>query len=66
MTVLPAGQLSVSWGRGMDEAVIWDVRRQKRLLSQSFINHVTNYQNWSVRSSILSGFPEVERMIWLD
>ncbi|OAP61114.1 hypothetical protein AYL99_03315 [Fonsecaea erecta] len=66
MTALPAAALSVNWARGMDEAVIWGESNRRRLLSRDFMEHVTNYQNWSIGESILGAFPEVEGMIRLD
>ncbi|EXJ72232.1 uncharacterized protein A1O5_04736 [Cladophialophora psammophila CBS 110553] len=66
MTALPAAPLSVNWVRGIDTAVVWDDQRRRRRLSQEFVQHVTNYQNWSVGESILDTFPEVEGLIRLD
>ncbi|KIW97173.1 uncharacterized protein Z519_02565 [Cladophialophora bantiana CBS 173.52] len=66
MTALPAAPLSVNWVRGMDTAVVWDDQRRRRLLSREFVQHITNYQNWSVGESILDTFPEVEGLIRLD
>ncbi|KIW75946.1 hypothetical protein Z517_10691 [Fonsecaea pedrosoi CBS 271.37] len=66
MTALPAAPLSVNWDRGMDEAVRWDEHHRRRVLSQDFVDHVTNYQNWSIGESILGTFPEVKGLIRLD
>ena len=66
MTFLPAAQLSVNWTGGIEEAVVCDPQDKRRRLSGKFVNHVTNYQNWSIGSSILSTFPEVEGLIRLD
>ncbi|OQV05896.1 hypothetical protein CLAIMM_10552, partial [Cladophialophora immunda] len=66
MTALPAARLSVNWARSMDEAVVWDEQRRRRSLSKDFVEHVTNYQNWSIGESILSTFPEIKGLVRLD
>jgi hypothetical protein len=66
MTALPSAKLKVNWTRGMDEAVVWDEQHQRRRLSQDFVKHVTNYQNWSIEEGILAAFPEVKGMIRID
>ncbi|KIW70914.1 hypothetical protein PV04_03144 [Phialophora macrospora] len=66
MTALPSAKLKVNWTRGMDEAVVWDGQHQRRRLSQDFVKHVTNYQNWSIEESILTAFPEVKGLIRID
>ncbi|KIX98231.1 uncharacterized protein Z520_06311 [Fonsecaea multimorphosa CBS 102226] len=66
MTALPAAPLSVNWVRGMDEAVEWDEPGRRRLLSKDFVEHVTNYHNWSIGENILDTIPEVQGLIRLD
>ena len=66
LTALPLGRLKVNWTRSMDEAVVWDKQHQRRRLSRAFIDHVTNFQNWSIDESVLTTFPEVRGMIRTD
>ncbi|KAK5188955.1 hypothetical protein LTR92_011047 [Exophiala xenobiotica] len=54
---------SVNWQHGMDAAVQRSPKTGATVLTSKFILHVTDYDNWSVGSTFLETFPEVEGKI---
>ncbi len=47
----------------MDAAVRWSLSTEATVLTPGFIHHVTDYGNWSLGSTFLETFPEVEGKI---
>ncbi|KIW13954.1 hypothetical protein PV08_06735 [Exophiala spinifera] len=50
---------SVNWHHGMEAAVQQSLVTGAKVLTPRFIEHVTDYDNWSVGSVFLETFPEV-------
>jgi hypothetical protein len=66
VTILSQTNLSVNWNLTLDDAVVRDGPLQRRRLSRQFIDHVTNYDNWSFGPSILSRFPGAKGIIRIE
>ena len=59
MTALIEARVSVNWPHTMKEAIEQNRATGATRLTQRFVDHVMNYDNWSVEASLLKIFPEI-------
>ncbi|EXJ77032.1 hypothetical protein A1O3_10189 [Capronia epimyces CBS 606.96] len=59
LTPLVRAGWSVNWQYGLDAAIERDPATGSTVLTADFIEHVSDYNNWSVARSFLEDFPEV-------
>ncbi|KAK5246697.1 hypothetical protein LTR20_007368 [Exophiala xenobiotica] len=63
LTPLIQANWSVNWPHGLEAAVQQSPRTGAKTLTSSFIEHVTNSDNWSVGGRFLDFFPELAGQI---
>lgn len=65
LTPLIRAGWSVNWPYGMDAAIEQDPATGATVLTPRFMEHVSEYNNWSVARCFLEDFPEVAGQIRL-
>lgn len=60
VTALTESGLSVNWPYGLDAAIEKHPDTSETRLTEAFIEHAFDYNNWSVSSKILATFPELD------
>jgi len=63
LTPLIQANWSVNWPHGMEAAVQRSPTTGLQVLTSGFIQHVTNFDNWSVGGAFLDVFPELAGQI---
>lgn len=63
LSELGKAKWTVNWAFGLDAAMERSPTTGKTTLSARFIEHISDYDSWSVSSDFLNAFPEVSGRI---